>query len=843
MARNDVVNKDGSWNIERIGKFHDDIEEAKQKIDTEVGKVAEQLAQKANQNDVTQLSNGVANVAANVDVIAETASKVTSKRGKYVVVGDSLSAGTPALQRDMPTWLSFKLGQTVINKGVWGNTLSQVYERLDSDVVSYKPKYSILLVGTNNINSGNSDSHMREYINLITDKLKENNIEPVWLAIPPRTDNASHRQKIIDYNYWLQHFCKINGLLFVDIYSPLLNNEESVLSVKSGVLLEDLLHLTADGHRTVAEKVYESISTNKSIHLPKISGGDVNTTVANNRFYIYSNYPTVGIADGWSAVSGASPNAVYTFEEINYDKDTKRRKQVITLPPQEQSSLAGIRTLIGAGLGVSTKKTWEISFDLEFQSTETSWLYVYASPMDNNNVSTGETTKCLFGAEATSVNRRIRFEYTPPVGTTQTYLIIQFSGKEFTAKVSQLNIHEVTQAIVGDRIITTGDFVKKGNGSVVLSQDPTEVINASAGYTNYMALLLAESIKKFNFYTVKSERNYLIIAANGHSKFVAVELSASASSRVYELSEAGVVSTLQTAQNVQGVAIGDNISVYDDGTNFVFIKNGLDWFKITKSVIPTGYTQQLGFVYYHVGGTTQIARKLRDGIYYDVNAFSKRYIADGHFTEKVLTLLGDSITQGTGLTASEKPYHSLLKDELGFGAVNNLGVHGTEISTGGTWGPSTAFVSRYTQIPTNSDYIIVFGGTNDYLHNVTLGTIGSTDNLNFYGALNNLILGLYDRYSNARIIFVTPIRTFDTITGKTDKQPNTKGHTLTDYVNALKEVCAKYSVPVVDLHTTAGFLMENDKLRTKLTTDGIHPNQYGHQRIANIIQSNLITYK
>ncbi|MEH6949184.1 GDSL-type esterase/lipase family protein [Bacillus sp. JJ634] len=211
------------------------------------------------------------------------------KRGKYVVIGDSLSTGTLSLFRDMPTWLSFKFKKVVINGGIWSNTLQQVYDRLDADVVVYKLQHAIILCGTNNINNSDTEANIRTYITNITDKIQENNISPIWLTILLRTDNASLLQKIINRNYWLQNFCRVNGLVFVDIYSSLLTNEESVLSVKSGVLLEDLLHLTADGHRIVAETVYTAIKNNDSIELPNICGGDVSTTIGNNKFFVFSN--------------------------------------------------------------------------------------------------------------------------------------------------------------------------------------------------------------------------------------------------------------------------------------------------------------------------------------------------------------------------------------------------------------------------------------------------------------------------------------------------------------------------------------------------------------------------
>ena len=369
-------------------------------------------------------------------------SDIKIKRGHVVVIGDSISKGTPEFQRDMPTWLGFKLNKKVISSGIWGNHLNQVLERLESDVISYSPKYCVILCGTNDINSGRTDEAIRSDINAITDKLLENNVKPVWLTIPPRKDNVSLIRRIIAHNYWLESYCNLNDLLFVDIYSKLCNGEQSELNVKN-ILLNDDLHLTADGHRINAEAIYNVISNNKSDVMPKICNGDISIIIPNQKFYIYSNYPTVGVADSWNKVLGGSEDCKYTFEELNYDKDNERRKQVITMPKGDVARIGGLYLQIGAGLEMG--KTWNLSFDLEFESEEQCIVSCYIQSNTNNPNSTpiGEPTKCLFGAEITNLTERISFNHSVPDGGILHDLVIQASGKSFTMKISNFNCHEV----------------------------------------------------------------------------------------------------------------------------------------------------------------------------------------------------------------------------------------------------------------------------------------------------------------------------------------------------------------------------------------------------------------
>lgn len=83
------------------------------------------------------------------------------------------------------------------------------------------------------------------------------------------------------------------------------------------------------------------------------------------------------------------------------------------------------------------------------------------------------------------------------------------------------------------------------------------------------------------------------------------------------------------------------------------------------------------------------------------------------FSGKKIACLGDSITAAANLEEEEGyltyAYPSVLKEVLGAEEVYNLGIGGSAI--GRYW--SDAFVERYTQIPQDTDIIIVMGGTND----------------------------------------------------------------------------------------------------------------------------------
>lgn len=197
---------------------------------------------------------------------------------------------------------------------------------------------------------------------------------------------------------------------------------------------------------------------------------------------------------------------------------------------------------------------------------------------------------------------------------------------------------------------------------------------------------------------------------------------------------------------------------------------------------------------------------------------------------KVWNALGDSITAGYMTT---KTYHQYIQENLDIGVVNNYGIPGTEICTSGTF--PNPFVKRYMNMEPEANVITVFGGTNDYGHNATLGVMDSRGNSTFYGALHTICKGLYDLYPKAKYGFFTPLRFYDHehLNGEL---ANSKSHKLVDYVNAIKEVCAYYSIPVLDLYNMAGLTPYVPSVKVRLMPDGLHPNEEGHEIISSKIQ-------
>lgn len=207
---------------------------------------------------------------------------------------------------------------------------------------------------------------------------------------------------------------------------------------------------------------------------------------------------------------------------------------------------------------------------------------------------------------------------------------------------------------------------------------------------------------------------------------------------------------------------------------------------------------------------------------------------------KTYVAVGDSITAGSGTT---RIYYNILKDLLGFSKVTGMGVAGSCVSVKSNYGTSNSpLTSRYNKIP-EADLITIFMGTNDYGHNTPMGTIDDTTDVSFYGALNIIIPGIMESHPNSRLVWITPTHRDGFGSGFThDWIPNGAGKTLKDYVDAIKEVCARYSVPVIDLFNISGLHPSIASMKTSYMPDGLHPNANGHDRMAGYISKFLNLY-
>ena len=202
-----------------------------------------------------------------------------------------------------------------------------------------------------------------------------------------------------------------------------------------------------------------------------------------------------------------------------------------------------------------------------------------------------------------------------------------------------------------------------------------------------------------------------------------------------------------------------------------------------------------------------------------------------------INFLGDSITEGHGTTAPEKVFHQVIKEKYGLEFAYNHGIGGTRLArqltpTKDRPKHDLTFEIRAEIMDRNADAVVVFGGTNDFGHgDVPFGKLDSEDIYTFCGAVNSLISKLLRDFPQAKIIFMTPLHRL------TELEPSKPdGKILEDYVNAIREICKKRGIPVIDLFE----INPLDPGDTELVPDGLHPSDAGHSVMADVIAEELL---
>ena len=189
---------------------------------------------------------------------------------------------------------------------------------------------------------------------------------------------------------------------------------------------------------------------------------------------------------------------------------------------------------------------------------------------------------------------------------------------------------------------------------------------------------------------------------------------------------------------------------------------------------------------------------------------------------KKYTAIGDSYianqTQQCGYA-----WPSLFSNK--YGAYYYMrGIGGTGLIEDNQYGDSV--LNRLNTIPSDTDFILIVGGKNDYNDQTPLTT--------FKNGIAEIIETIQSDYPEARLCFATPWNTY----GESD--PNTIK--LKQYADAIEEICKKYCVPCFNSFYDSNMYMYDSTFRTnyaQASDDGSHLNISGHERMFERIETFL----
>lgn len=196
---------------------------------------------------------------------------------------------------------------------------------------------------------------------------------------------------------------------------------------------------------------------------------------------------------------------------------------------------------------------------------------------------------------------------------------------------------------------------------------------------------------------------------------------------------------------------------------------------------------------------------------------------------KRIGIVGDSVS--FGLKAS-KNYGQYIQEATG-ATIQNVAISGAKLTDDGS-----SSIFQQSKKLLSSDLYIVQGTDDDWLANVPIGTKNDNEKTSYIGAFYKIIANLKVLNPNAKIIVLTA--TLQTpmsgnIVRRTDKTKNKLGLTLHDYMEAQNLACNDLNLPYINFMREDLFEPSNPAFRKRYMSEGLHPNENGHQIIAREI--------
>ena len=162
----------------------------------------------------------------------------------------------------------WKLGEffpnkSYVNRGISGQTTSQMLPRFCQDVMSLNPAVVVVLAGTNDIagNTGpETDEDIELNLKLMADLASNNGVSVVFASILPAArypwkPNVQPVERVRAINSWIKDYAAANKLVYLDYFSAMADEHRGLPPALSG----DGVHPNKAGYEIMAPLAADAI--------------------------------------------------------------------------------------------------------------------------------------------------------------------------------------------------------------------------------------------------------------------------------------------------------------------------------------------------------------------------------------------------------------------------------------------------------------------------------------------------------------------------------------------------------------------------------------------------------
>jgi lysophospholipase L1-like esterase len=176
---------------------------------------------------------------------------------RIVFMGNSITEGW----QDADS--SFFADNAYIDRGISGQTTSQMLVRFRPDVIALQPAVVVILAGTNDIAENTGPISLDDILGNIVSMVQlaqMNNISVVLSSVLPAYDfpwrpGLQPADKIIQLNAMIRSYCAAQGMVFVDYYSPMVDEKKGL----DRKLSDDGVHPNLAGYKIMEPLVRNAI--------------------------------------------------------------------------------------------------------------------------------------------------------------------------------------------------------------------------------------------------------------------------------------------------------------------------------------------------------------------------------------------------------------------------------------------------------------------------------------------------------------------------------------------------------------------------------------------------------
>lgn len=177
---------------------------------------------------------------------------------KIVCLGDSITWGFPFGPQD--SWVEMlrrKLQVEIINRGINGNTTSDMLRRFDRHVLQAQPTHLILMGGINDVVCQEPYDVIVNNLQIMVNKAVNAGITVV-LGTPTAVDYPPWERSLTRLRQWIHEFAEQKSLKVIDFHQAFYDQKGDLLT---DLLLPDGGHPTRSGYQAMFEQIDISIFT------------------------------------------------------------------------------------------------------------------------------------------------------------------------------------------------------------------------------------------------------------------------------------------------------------------------------------------------------------------------------------------------------------------------------------------------------------------------------------------------------------------------------------------------------------------------------------------------------